>query len=151
MSLARSVIAMLIVALATGCSTSDGPAGPSDGGGDGGGNGGGRQIEDNPSFASTIQEIFERRGCTASSCHGAARSGALDLTLGNAYDNLVGVQAAGEPIVRVIPGDADNSYLVIKLEGRQSFGVRMPNSGTPLDNIDLTNIKNWINQGASNN
>jgi hypothetical protein len=108
-------------------------------------------IEDTPSFSGTIQEIFERKGCTASSCHGTARSGGLRLTSGDSYDNLVNVEAVAEPIVRVIPSDADGSYLVIKLEGRQSQGSAMPLSGTPLDNIDLTNIKTWINQGAQNN
>ena len=52
---------------------------------------------------------------------------------------------------RAIPGDAANSYLVIKLEGTQSVGSRMPIGGSALDNIDLTNIKNWINNGAENN
>ncbi len=53
--------------------------------------------------------------------------------------------------VRVIAGDAQNSYLVKKLEGRQTVGARMPLNGAPLDNIDLTNIRNWIDQGAQNN
>ena len=53
--------------------------------------------------------------------------------------------------LRVKPDDATNNYLVIKLEGRQNFGVQMSVSGSALDNIDLTNIKNWINAGAANN
>ena len=32
-----------------------------------------------------------------------------------------------------------------------TVGGRMPLNGTALDNIDLTNIKNWINNGAPNN
>jgi len=64
---------------------------------------------------------------------------------------LVNIPAQGESRVRVVPGDPQNSYLVIKLEGRQSFGSRMPEGGTPLDNIDLGNIRNWITQGAKNN
>jgi hypothetical protein len=51
----------------------------------------------------------------------------------------------------VIPGDPDGSYLMIKLEGRQSVGDRMPQTGSPLDSIDLTNLRNWISQGALNN
>lgn len=39
-----------------------------------------------------------------------------------------------------------------QLEGASGIaGSRMPLGGTPLDNIDLTNTKNWINQGAANN
>jgi hypothetical protein len=52
--------------------------------------------------------------------------------------------------VYVIENDAVNSYLVKKLEGTGS-GSRMPIGGSALGNIDLTNIKNWINTGAANN
>jgi hypothetical protein len=48
-------------------------------------------------------------------------------------------------------GDPDDSYLVKKLEGRQSVGARMPLNGAALDNTDLSNIRNWISQGAKNN
>jgi len=48
----------------------------------------------------------------------------------------------------VEPGDPDNSYVIIKLEGRQSVGARMPLGAPFLDNIDLTNIRNWNSQGA---
>ena len=144
MPLSRSILTAFVLALTSACSTSDSnPTAPPAGGG--------RQVEANPSFNNIIQEIFDRRGCSGSSCHGVARSGALDLRVGNAHGNLVNIQALLEPILRVIPGDADGSYLVIKLEGRQSAGSAMPRVGSPLDVIDLTNIKNWINQGAQNN
>ena len=106
---------------------------------------------DNPSFASDIQPIFERNGCTNGACHGGAVSAGLDLRSGASYNNLVNVQATSEPITRVIPGNADGSYLVIKLEGRQAVGSRMPLGGQALNTTDLTNIKNWINRGANNN
>ena len=65
---------------------------------------------------------------------------------------LIGVPSTSEPgLNRVTPSDATNSYIVIKLEGRQTVGARMPLGRTPLDNVDLTNIKNWINNGAMNN
>jgi hypothetical protein len=63
----------------------------------------------------------------------------------------VGVTATQSTVARVIPGNARASYLVVKLEGRQTIGSRMPLNASALDNIDLTNIKNWINQGAKNN
>lgn len=110
-----------------------------------------RTIQANPSFSTTIQEIFNRRGCTSSSCHGTAQQAGLDLRTGSSFAELVNVRATSEPIVRVIPGNPDGSYLVIKLEGRQSVGDRMPQTGAPLDSIDLTNIRNWIAQGALNN
>jgi hypothetical protein len=110
-----------------------------------------RSIQATPSFASTVQEIFSRKGCTSSSCHGSAQMAGLDLRSGASYASLVGVRATSESIVRVIPGNADGSYLVIKVEGRQSVGARMPQTGSPLDAIDLTNLRNWIDQGAQNN
>jgi len=91
------------------------------------------------------------RSCTSSSCHGTAQMAGLDLRSGPSYASLVSVRATSEPILRVIPGDPDGSYLVIKLEGRQSVGDRMPQTGSPLDTVDLTNIRNWISQGALNN
>ncbi len=132
------------------------PTDPMDDGRDTGGDTGGdtRTIKANPSFSQDIQEIFTRRGCTSSGCHGGGAGG---LTLGSSasanYNNLVNVPSPTSGEIRVIPNDANNSYLVKKLEGRQGSGngSRMPLGGSPLDNIDLTNIKNWINTGAPNN
>jgi hypothetical protein len=110
-----------------------------------------RTVKDDPSYANDIQEIFERRGCTNAACHGAAASAGLNLQSGVSYSNLVNVMATSESVVRVIPNNADGSYLVIKLEGRQTVGARMPLGGQPLDETDITNIRNWITQGANNN
>jgi hypothetical protein len=108
-------------------------------------------VKADPSFANDIQEIFDRRGCSNATCHGAVRAGAnLDLQAAVSYANLVNVASTSEPGTRVIPGNADASYLVIKLEGRQSVGSSMPIGGAALDETDLTNIKNWINRGAQN-
>ena len=116
---------VLVTSLLAACGGSDGPTAPDNGGGG-----------DRP----------------APSCHGAARSAGMDLRKGAARSNLVGVTSTGDPTqTRVIPGDAQNSYIVMKLEGRQTAGSRMPLGGAPLDNIDLTNIKNWINKGAKAN
>ena len=105
-----------------------------------------------PSFAADIVEITNRRGCTMSGCHG---SGAGGMTLGDAattYAAWVDVPSAGAPTeIRVIPGDAQNSYVVKKVEGRASVGARMPFGLAPLDAIDLANLRNWIDQGAKNN
>lgn len=110
-----------------------------------------RVVRANPSFATDIQEMLGRKGCTAAGCHGNAQQGGLDLRADAAYGELVGVTATSEPIQRVIPGNPQGSYLVIRVEGRQVVGSRMPLGGTPLDNVDLTNLRNWIQQGAPNN
>ena len=111
-----------------------------------------RVILSNPAFGADIKEIFERRSCSSSSCHGAAASADLDLRSGAAYGSLVGVVSfSDEAFQLVTPNDAENSYLVMKVEGRQTVGARMPFNLGVLDNIDITNIRNWINTGAPNN
>ena len=114
--------------------------------------GGENEIE-NPSFATDVSTIFTARGCTAGNCHGG---GAGDLILSadpaTNYANLVGVQANGEPSFQLVEaGDAQNSYLVIKLEGRQSSGGRMPLGRAPLSTAEIQTIRNWIDAGAPNN
>jgi hypothetical protein len=115
-----------------------------------------------PTFASVQQEIFEttdtagRAACT--NCHtdvgGRTPSGGLNLRHEVAYAALVGVASRGKTgAVRVIPGDADNSYIVQKLEGRSGIvGERMPRTGGPyLTEGQMTILKRWIATGANNN
>ena len=87
-----------------------------------------------PTLSSIQSEIFSQR-CVG--CHtNAGRPAPMGLVLtdGNAFRNLVGTPAAGKAgETRVIPGDAENSYLIQKLEGRPGIsGLRMPFQGTPL-------------------
>ena len=140
--LGTAVLLGLAVAVA-GCSTDDTPTSS-------GGNTS-RTVKTDPSFANDIQEIFNRRGCSGSSCHGSAQSAGLDLRTGNAYGSLVGVTATQSSLKRVEAGDAAASYVVVKVEGNQTTGGQMPLGGQPLDATDLQNIKNWINQSAKNN
>jgi hypothetical protein len=130
----------------------DGGTGPNmDSNGNGGGGTTTRVVKANPSFGTDIQEIFTRKGCTASACHGASAQAGLSLTTGNAYGNLVNVTATQSALFRVAPGDPANSYLVMKAEGNAAVGARMPLGGSALDNIDIQNLKNWISSGALNN
>ena len=108
-------------------------------------------VDPNPSFANVVQPIFQRQNCTNSSCHGQVTAAGLDLRAGASFGNLVNTPATSEPILRVIPGNPDGSYLIIKLEGRQTVGTSMPLGLPRLSTTDLTNIRNWIAQGANNN
>lgn len=139
--------AAVFLALAACGNSGTGPE--DDDGGDGGNET--RMILDDPGYGAVIQNIFDRRGCASGACHGASQAAGLDLRSGNSHGNLVNVTATQSVAARVIPGNAQESYLIIKVEGRQTFGARMPLGGAALDNIDLTNLKNWINQGAKNN
>ncbi len=108
-------------------------------------------IKQNPSFEEDVQEIFVRNGCTDSDCHRSGQGGFfLRPDSASNYTNIVNVRAEGEPeFLLVEPFDATNSYIVIKVEGRQRKGSQMP--GTFFDSIDLTNLRNWIDNGAPNN
>ena len=140
---------MTLAAALTVGACGDGGTGPDD---NGGVNTPARQILANPSYSNVIQDIFNRKGCAASSCHGTAtQSAGLNLASGSSYASLVNVASTQVGTLRVIPGNANESYLIVKVEGRQTVGQSMPVGGSVLDNIDLTNLKNWINQGANNN
>ena len=106
-----------------------------------------------PTLSSIQSEIFSQR-CVG--CHtnvGRPAPMGLVLTEGNAYNNLVGVAARGKAgETRVIPGDAENSYLIQKLEGRAGInGLRMPFQGTPLTDGQILVIRRWIDTGDQNN
>ena len=85
--------------------------------------------------------------CGFSSCHG---SGTGDLTLDeNSYDDLVDVASSVKPgAIRVVPGDADASYLVHKLEGGPDIvDDPMPQGGS-LSDAQIAGIRRWIDNGA---
>jgi len=89
-----------------------------------------------------------------SGCHtgqGATLPGSLDLTsLSSSYMSLVGVASVQVPALkRVAANDADNSYLIQKLEGTAAVGAQMPFGGTPLDQATIDAIRAWIAGGAT--
>ncbi|MGD9347217.1 MAG: hypothetical protein PVH84_15230 [Candidatus Aminicenantes bacterium] len=106
---------------------------------------------ENPSFSQDIQSIFNT-SCATSGCHNSVAEAGLNLLQSEAYSNIVNVDSTQVPSKkRVLPNDAQNSYLVEKIEGRQSVGSRMPLNRSALSSTQIQNIRNWINQGAQNN
>ncbi len=111
----------------------------------------GQPIPINPPAASQFQEIQDTVFtpiCTQ--CHiGANAPHGLRLDAANSYALLVNVNSDEVPTLkRVNPGNADQSYLVQKIEGSAAVGSRMPLGQSPLpqDRIDL--IRSWIAAGA---
>lgn len=105
------------------------------------------------SFASDVQPIFTAN-CALAGCHtGANPTGSLNLSAGQSRAQLVNVAAVGFPgAIRVIPGDASNSYLIRKLEGGPNIsGVRMPEGAPALPTATIQKIRDWITAGALNN
>ena len=100
-----------------------------------------------PNFDSIQSNIFEPL-CVH--CHSGANAPAgLRLDAANSYLNLVGVPSV-EPsgLLRVAPGDANNSYLIRKLEGTAGIGARMPAGLPAVPQSDINVIRQWIGDGA---
>ena len=75
----------------------------------------------------------------------------LNLSEGVSYTNLVNVPSTQTGLDLVEPGDAENSYLIHKLEGRVGIvGGPMPLSGDPLTAGEIAVIRDWIDAGAPN-
>jgi hypothetical protein len=105
-------------------------------------------------FAAIQQVIFDGHGCTASACHGEAKSGGMDLRAGAAYASLVDAPASNSKHARVQPGSAAESFLYEKLRAAtepgsvQVAGSPMPVGTAPLTADELSAVQLWIRKGA---
>lgn len=97
---------------------------------------------------SSIQSLVFNPSCV--SHHGLNDPAAgLNLAEGHSFKNIVSVRSKQVMLDLVRPGDAQNSYLVHKLEGREGImGKQMPIGSSPLTATDIDVIKQWINNGA---
>ena len=77
-----------------------------------------------PVFSDIQAQIFTPT-CATSSCHaGGAPAAGLNLTAGNSYAALVGIASTEDAnIMRVVPFDAANSYLMQVLDGTAASGT----------------------------
>jgi hypothetical protein len=106
-------------------------------------------------FAEIQQTIFNVT-CTQAFCHDQrGMSGGLVLVEGQSYANLVGVQpdndaARADGLLRVDPGNPNNSFLFIKVEGPTNvlYGSQMPLAQDPLPPEQMQLIQSWIANGA---
>ena len=121
-----------------------------------------------PTFKSIDEKILKVTcGTGSDTCHspaGAKDSGALDLQT-NAYQALLGAAGTGEPAInpegsaktmlRVKPGDADNSLFFIKMKLKSltdpTYGAGMPfTQPGSVCPATLETLKTWIANGAKN-
>ena len=97
---------------------------------------------------SSIQSLVFNPSCVSHHGLDAAAAG-LNLAEGHSFKNLVNVRSTQVMLDLVRPGDAERSYLIHKLEGREGIeGKQMPLDATPLTAADIAVIKAWINSGA---
>lgn len=122
----------------------------------GGGGGGGMTSAPPPppppanSTFQTIQSTIFTPICTG--CHaGANAPQGLRLDAANSFAMLVNVASAEVPgLLRVNPGNPNQSYLVQKIEGTAAVGVRMPANGPPfLTQAQIDLVRSWISAGAT--
>ena len=106
-----------------------------------------------PSLASIQNNIFTPT-CSVAGCHsgppGPNLPAGMDLSSVNAsFSSLVNIASFQEPtIFRVAVADADNSYLIHKLEGTSAQGSRMTEGGPFLDQAMIDVVRLWIDTGA---
>lgn len=100
-----------------------------------------------PDFGSIQANVFTP---ICSVCHagGAAPQG-LRLDAVNSYSMIVGVPSTEDPaVLRIKPGDPDNSYLIQKIEGHAAVGAQMPFGGPPLPAATIAVMRQWVSDGA---
>lgn len=101
-----------------------------------------------PSDFQSIQDRVLTPICTQ--CHAGANAPlGLRLEHGLSYAMLVGVASAEVPtLLRVAPGDPDDSYLMHKVSGTQEVGGQMPLGLPALPADAIAAIRRWIVDGA---
>jgi hypothetical protein len=100
-----------------------------------------------PNFNSIQANVFDQY---CEHCHSGANAPVgLRLDAANSYASLVGVPSGERSsVLRVAPGNANNSYIIQKLEGTAGVGERMPAGLPPLPQSDINIIRQWIGDGA---
>ncbi|RMG94364.1 MAG: hypothetical protein D6705_16400 [Deltaproteobacteria bacterium] len=116
------------------------------------------------SHADDIQPIWDAncvQGCHDSACATPGTCDPLDQNLdlqldGDGYDDLVDKMSVQNPsMLRVKPGDPENSYLWHKIAGTHetvcmgNCGQQMPKGAMPLDDATQQMIYDWIAGGAN--
>ena len=118
-----------------------------------GGDGSGLEGPPPPPLAATFSSLQANvftPSCATAGCHnGAGAPQGLLLDDANSYALLVNRPSGEVPaLLRVAPGDPDNSYLVQKLEGTAAVGGQMPLNGQALAQSTINLVRQWISDGA---
>ncbi len=104
---------------------------------------------------SSIQPLFTQN-CAISGCHvGSNALLGLDLSEGQAYASLVGIASKEAPNLKLVEvNEPDLSYLIMKIEGSADIvagTLLMPIGRSPLEDDDISRIREWIANGALDN
>ena len=105
-----------------------------------------------PTLTSLQTSIFSPK-CGVAGCHaGPAPEQGMDLTEGHTYAFTVGVDSNElSGFKRIVPTNAADSYLYMKLAGDPRIvGERMPFGGM-LTAAEIEGVRQWIDAGARDN
>jgi hypothetical protein len=112
-----------------------------------------------PCITATLTSIYADRLsrpelCAAPACHDTSNAGGQSYTVAKdavrtmlLADTLHPVGKATWP-KRVVPGQPDDSFLLVKLTAPDPPGDRMPLGRPALQQCDLDAIRTWITGGA---
>jgi hypothetical protein len=95
------------------------------------------------SFSAQVLPIFQSN-CSGAGCHIGSAANGLSLA---SYESLMSGASVSGPVV--IPGSADDSYIILILEG--TVTPRMPFGRAPLADTLIQIIRTWIDEGALDN
>ena len=101
------------------------------------------QQSERPVTYSQVANIFPP---TCWFCHGWLKGKSADFYMGSHSGMLEGVYRGGTSRRLLVPGDAENSILVKRIEGR--LLPRMPLDRPPLRDDEIKLIRRWIDDGA---
>ncbi len=104
------------------------------------------EAQESSELESTVIRIF-RENCTLAGCHsGSTPMMGLKLTEDEFYARTVNQPSLEMPaMMRVKPGEPDNSYLVKKIIGAEGIiGSRMPFGRDPLTSEEVAAVVDWI-------
>lgn len=130
----RVKLASLVLLIAmTGCSSSDNPT---------------STTGDETYYQTEIQTILNQ-SCATSGCHDSqTKQSGVNLT---SYEAVMASSAPRYGRDVVIPGNAADSPLIdILLAQRQITIPRMPYNKSPLSDEKIQKLREWVNDGATN-
>lgn len=100
-----------------------------------------------PTLSSIQEKVFTP---ICSVCHGGANPAAGQnlSSIENTMKNIINVNSSNPQFKRVLPGDALQSYLYLKVIGNSQAGAQMPLGQQALNQETVDAIKQWIDDGA---
>lgn len=103
--------------------------------------------------AADLYSSVVMNNCAVASCHGPGGTSFQLSSAADLHTKWVGQRStlySGVTFPLVTAGSVDKSFLMYKITGSQdSYGSRMPNTGTALTSAQICKFVAWIESGAN--